>query len=116
MNDNTSATLNPQYRTAARYLLFFAGTWLATHGYIANADVNELVSAILIIAPPIWAFVENNLAKKNAVVAQTTAVNAALNLAASGNMQTVTVPGDGVKPVPATATTAAQIVHDYAPK
>lgn len=111
-----------QLQTAARYLLFFAGTWLATHGYIPNADVNDLVSAILIIVPPVWAFVSNELAKRQAVKEQVKAIQSGINLTVSraaiddnGNVITHLDP-DATPPKQVTTKTAPEIVANFAPK
>lgn len=98
-----------QFWTGLRYLLFFAGTWLATHGYIKDADVNGLVSAILMIAPPVWAFVDNWLKERSARARETVAVRA--GVAHAEDITVPTIPPPAVSPKEAQA-----IIATYAPE
>lgn len=118
MNTSVSTT---QFMTGLRYVLFFAGTWLATHGYIQNQDVNGLVSGLLIILPPIWAWIDNYLKARNAKIQAAINVNAGMALMASGkglaaDGKTVVAVNDGkTPPALATLTTTPEIIKDFAP-
>ena len=48
-----------QLLTAVRYILMLGGAWLAARGYIQDEQINDLVSAAMIIGPAIWGFVTN---------------------------------------------------------
>lgn len=108
------SSLAPQdAQTATRYLLALAGGWLATHGYIPNADINDLVSAIMILGPIIWGIWVNHRTEDKAKVREMVAVQAGLNLAASGGMELV---GAGVpKPVTPETTKAIIAAHGVTP-
>ena len=107
--------------TALRYIVSLGGLWLATHGYIKDANVNDFVSAVMIVAPIIWGVVQNyiNARKKKADTAL--AVQSGINLVVSG--QAVTTAGQPIKvasdttipPLPVTPESAAAIIKNFAP-
>lgn len=111
-------TSRDQLLSAVRYLLMFAGGVLAAKGYIKNADVDGLVTAILIVAPPVWAWFDNQIKARRVAVG----VQAGINMTVAGNALaadgvTVVSRNDGsTPPLPVTQATASQIVADFGPK
>lgn len=117
INNPTQAS----FYTAARYILMLGGTWLATHGYIQNSEVNGLVSAVMIIGPIIWGIAQNYINTHTANKQKVVAMNATLNLVASGkavdssgSVIPYAVPGS-TPPKPITETSAPEIVANFAP-
>lgn len=102
------ASLNSIF-SAVRSLLILSGTLLAAHGYGQSAVYQwvELgAGSCMVIGPAVWGVVTQIQQYRNKRKAVTRAVNAGMNLAASGQM---IVRSDGT-PLPATDATAAQIV------
>lgn len=108
--------------SSVRALLIAIGGWLLANGYatsVAYKGIEMAIGLSLVIGPSLWGVwvaISNARAKKEIT---TTAVNAGLKLAASGNM--LDVHGDkvpcapGTPPLPATPEAAAKIVQDYGP-
>lgn len=90
--------------SAVRSLLIVAGGSLATHGYIADGAVNEVVGAVMVILPLIWGIVNKYTSEKKAVVREVTAVNAGIAAGATGQV------GDTIRPADAPA-----IIQKFAP-
>lgn len=110
MTDNTD-TMAPVW-SAVRALLITLGTALAANGY-GDSHIYKIVEfasgSVLIVGPAawgVWTAFRNREQKKEIT---TTAVNAGMNLAASGQMRTTP---EGI-PVPATAESAKKIVQNF---
>lgn len=115
-----SVTQN-QVKTSVRFLLFFAGAWLADHHYIPANDVNDLVSALLVIGPLVWAWLDNIIKARQARIRDAVAVQAGINLTTSGKALAsdgktiLTQNGGTTPPLPVTVQTGQQIIKDLGP-
>lgn len=98
-----SAVTQAQLLTAVRYILMLAGAWVAARGYIADDQINDLVSAVMIIGPVIWGFVTNHLKERETKAREAVAVHAGAAAAM-----------DGIS-IPASPKAAQTIIKTYAP-
>lgn len=80
--------------SAVRSLLIVAGGSLATHGYITEGSINEVVGAIMVLLPLIWGIVNKYTAEKKAAVREVTAVNAGIAAGATGQVGATIRPAD----------------------
>jgi hypothetical protein len=110
-----------QFMTSARYLIFLAGNWLATHNYISDSSVNTMVSAVLILGPLAWAYLNNWLKNHKGAAENAAAVQAGIELVtqgkalASDGSTLVSVNSGMTPPKPVTVETAKEIIRDFAP-
>ena len=117
MTDTSEAAMNGLW-TSLRYLLVTIGTLMGTAG-LSQTGAYQIVmfssGAVMVIGPAawgVWVAFNRVMEKRDAV---TNAVQAGLNLAATGNMLTCETPTGTVIPVPVTHQTAAEIVKDFGP-
>lgn len=79
MNDATKASLLSAFRS----ILAVVGGILVSHGFINDAQMNEVLGAIMVIIPIVWGVVDKLLTEKKAAARETAAANAAV-LSATG--------------------------------
>lgn len=117
---NSSLT-QEQFLTSVRYLLFTAGTWMASHGYIQEASINTMLSVALIAGPLAWAYLNNWLKNHKGAAEKAAAVQAGIELVTQGKALAadgttlVTVSSGMTPPKPVTVETAKEIIRDFAP-
>jgi F0F1-type ATP synthase assembly protein I len=90
--------------SAVRSLLIMAGGSLATHGYINEGSVNEIVGSVMVILPVVWGIWNKFATEKKTVAREVTAVNAGIAAGTSGEV------GETIRPADAPA-----IIQKFAP-
>src|ERR1700744_3946084 len=117
MSDN-SAAINAMF-SSIRSFLIIVGTILAGYGFTNKNPlyfwIEVIAGTITVIGPAAWGVYVSICHVLETRKKVTQAVNAGLNLAASGQMMTVQTTEGAVVPVPANTETAAEIVKTFAP-
>jgi hypothetical protein len=83
-----------QLMAALRYLLFAAGGWITTHKYMDIGAWEQVSGVLIMLAPPVWSYIDKAMLEKRMAAREVVAVNAGIAAKTSGEVGPTARPAD----------------------
>ena len=85
MNEATQQAL----LSVLRSLLIVGGSWMTSKGYISDGNVEQIIGAIMVLAPVLWGVAQKYAAERKAKAREVVAVNVGVTVANSSPVEQI---------------------------